>query len=388
MQIEPNNKTICSHIWNGVCLRNNGRLIPCCMYDDLEPAVQIQDYNNDIEAAYNSPFFQEMRQKALRGEENKGCRGCYFREKETGRSLRLRANEFWKDTFNGPQSPLSQVNHLEIFVGNLCNLKCLMCSPDLSSYLAADHVKLGWVDASLQKTVENDYRAILPKFTQLTRLKIVGGEPLLSQLHWQLLDSIPLEKAQNITLEYATNCTVFPNEKELQIWKKFKALEIILSIDGVGSVNEYIRYPSRWNVIAKNAIQFRELTQENPRHVFGINTVVSNFNIFELDHLTNWVQQNLGILQDRFGSTTFFYSCLVYPDYLNIKNLPIELKKNLLEKYPDTPHYSFVRAVLKSEGDTSKLGEYKYKVASFDKVRKIDYRNFIPSMQLITDVLP
>lgn len=377
------NKTICSYLWSSLCVRTNGRLVPCCIYDDMAPAPHLSEYNNDIESTYNSALYTEMRDKVLKGEPVKGCESCYFREKETGKSLRLKANDEWSEAFNSNISPLKNVTYLEIFVGNKCNLKCLMCSPSLSSALASDYVKLGMASEEKIKPFENDYREMVSKLESLNKLKFVGGEPLMNSAHWELLESIPAERAQKITLEYATNCTFFPNEEQIKLWEKFKSLEIFLSIDGFEKVNEYIRYPSKWNKVEENAKKFKSLIDANSKSVFGINSVVSNYNIFKLDELTDWAYQNLGDFLDNSGHTTFFLSCLTYPDYLNIKNLPVSVKKQLLEKYPDEPHYSFVRSFLQSEGNEDSLKELIHMTTKFDSLRKIDYKEYIPSIEPI-----
>ncbi len=135
----------------------------------------------------------------------------------------------------------------------------------------------------------------------------------------------------------------------------------------------------------KNALKFGELLAKDRRNIFGINTVVSNLNIFELDHLTDWVDQTLGTLESFGDSSAFFLNCLTWPEYLNIRNLPPEIKSSLLQKYPETPHYSFVRAVLRSDGDPTQLEEFKRKIHAFDQVRNISYLNYIPALsQLIS----
>jgi radical SAM protein with 4Fe4S-binding SPASM domain len=385
VKLDPSNKSICSYLWSSLCIRPEGRLAPCCIYSDASPAIQVQNINREVKDAYNSPFYRKLRENALEGKNNEGCKLCYFRDREDSPSVRKHANNQWNESFDSDYSPLSNLTFLEIFTGNLCNLKCLMCGPELSSSLAGDYVKLGWVDESLTKPFENDYRELLPQLTGLNKIKFVGGEPLLHKAHWELLASIPEDRARNIKLEYATNCTVFPNDKMLEQWRRFAGLEIFLSIDGARAVNEYIRFPSRWNIVEKNALKFRELLAKDPQSALGINAVVSNLNIFELDLLTEWVDKTLGSLVNAKDESLFFLNCLTAPNYLNIENLPLETKSGLLQKYPDIPHYRFVRAVLKSAGDSTRLIEFGKKINAFDQVRNISYSNYIPSLQQLVD---
>ena len=158
-----------------------------------------------------------------------------------------------------------------------------------------------------------------------------------------------------------------------------------MSIDGLGQVNEYIRFPSRWNIIEKNAKKIKQFLDEKPENVFGINSAITIYNVFELDRLTSWAHEQFGALTDDGGNNAFFLSCAVHPEYMNIQHLPPDIKRELLDKYPDNRHYAFVRATLKTEGNPSKMSVFKEKTMAFDRVRNISYLNYVPSIQRVMD---
>jgi len=368
-----------------MCIRNNERLLPCCLFDDKEPSVQLNDFNGNAEAAYNSPYYRQMRKNALEGKENPGCRSCYFREKETPFSTRNHANLDWRESYDGEVSPLANVTYLEVFTGNLCNLRCLMCGPELSSSLADDYVKLGWASSDLKSVIENDYRELLSKLPNLKRLKFVGGEPLFGKKHWELLASIPGERARNITLEYSTNGTVFPSAEQLQLWRSFAGVEVTVSIDGHSTVNEYVRFPSRWSIVEKNTRKFKEFCDERSTNVFGINTAVSIYNVFDFDVLISWILENFGEMKSPAGTNTLYSSCVIYPEYLRVQNLPKDIKEELLQKLPDTKAFKLTRASLKLDGDVSQISEFRERTRSFEKIRNIKYQDFVPSLKRVME---
>ncbi len=372
--------TKCAYFWNSICIRTNGRLVPCCMYDDMEEAPNLKDFSGHIEQAYNSRLFKDMRRKSLNGEGVVGCGNCYFREKATGKSMRKRANEDWSESYNDDVSSLKNVISAEFFVGNVCNLKCNMCDPKFSNLLAKDHFKLGLVDSELTQPFENDYRETVKNLPNLKRIKFVGGEPLVNKAHWELLASIPSEQASQMCLEYATNCTIFPNQQQLKIWEKFKGLEIFLSIDGMGKTTEYIRFPSKWSKVEENAKKYSALLKDKQNCTLGINCVVSIYNISDLRRFVEWSQKNLPNLVDPHGNSTLIFSNLLHPEHLSIINLPDSVKRELLDLYPDDEIYSYVRSFLTEPGEPSKLKGLKNHTYNFDRIRGITFKDYIPEI--------
>jgi len=99
---------------------------------------------------------------------------------------------------------------------------------------------------------------LLADVENLRRLYVAGGEPQLEPRYAEAIDYlIKRGVAQNIDLELTTNATIV-NKPLLENLKKFKSLALTISLDGVGLVQEYIRYPARWSVIEKNVRILRE----------------------------------------------------------------------------------------------------------------------------------
>jgi sulfatase maturation enzyme AslB (radical SAM superfamily) len=83
----------------------------------------------------------------------------------------------------------------------------------------------------------------------IERLYIVGGEPLLIDQHYEFLQKcIDAGRSKSIVIEYNTNITNIP-ERAWNIWKHFERIQIGMSVDAVGPINDYIRNPSKWHKI-------------------------------------------------------------------------------------------------------------------------------------------
>ena len=64
-------------------------------------------------------------------------------------------------------------------------------------------------------------------------------------------------------MEIFTNCTWFPPKLEYDALLKFKQIDLSPSIDGVGTTNELLRYPSKWDKIEATLdkwIEFKDAT--------------------------------------------------------------------------------------------------------------------------------
>ena len=57
--------------------------------------------------------------------------------------------------------------------------------------------------------------------------------------------------AGGIDLSYNTNITLLP-QGVAELWPQFKSVSLSCSIDGYGSLNEYIRRPSRWRDVDRH----------------------------------------------------------------------------------------------------------------------------------------
>ena len=98
------------------------------------------------------------------------------------------------------------------------------------------------------------------------------------------------------------------------------------SIDGIGKVNEYIRYPSNWKNVEKQLKTFIDMNVSLQVHV-----TVQMYNAFHLIDIFKYFKK-LNIVP--------YLNILNHPDYLNIRVLPKDKKKIIKEqllKYIDIP---------------------------------------------------
>lgn len=266
-------KTYCPLPWNHFSVGVQGHMRVCCnswMYG------KIKDNNKDIQineiteplTYFNTPQLKKLRATILKGNRARECKTCYDIEDSGGRSQRQRFAEKWPlenfikstDESTGELSKL-HINYLDLAWSNKCNLKCKMCSPDASDQLIEETKKFNltkyfskfeapekniWV---LKETLD-----ILKKIIDhgLETILVTGGEPLINNDFYDFCKFlISKGYSKYVFLSFHSNLTVTPS-KWFAIWPHFKQVVIKASIDAIGPIYEYIRYPGKWNIVNSN----------------------------------------------------------------------------------------------------------------------------------------
>jgi hypothetical protein len=128
--------------------------------------------------------------------------------------------------------------------------------------------------------------------SKLEYLYVTGGEPFIIKPLWEFINYL-VEKdyAKNIVFWCNTNTSQF-TEHQLFLLKQFKRVELNLSIDAYGELNEYLRTSSNWNDIENNI----NLAIKNVSSNFYLTLVpvVSGLNIRYLHELIYWWRNKVG----------------------------------------------------------------------------------------------
>jgi glutamate-1-semialdehyde 2,1-aminomutase len=162
--------------------------------------------------------------------------------------------------------------------------------------------------------------------------------------------------------------------------KEFKDLRLVFSVDGYGKCNEYMRFPSSWEVVSKNIKRFKTLQNA---YVY-MNCVVQNLNVLYVDDLLKFANQN-----DIFIKLDL----VLNPNWLHLSVLP----KNILTmahrklssiKKEDLHHTDSVDQIINMletninnyNLDTVKYNNFIDMVKKRDNYRKIDIKNYLPEL--------
>ena len=257
---------------NIVTMDNQLSVSPCC----LSKTVPVDKF--DFE---NNQYLTNIRAQWKQSVFPKECSSCKLAEEKNLVSRRQGSNQWYQD--HGYDNTDVEFVRMDYWTGNLCNLACAICGPDYSSVWRQE----------LKYPVKSN-KVIINKFWKtmdLSKLRHVhfnGGEPLLSKEHVEFLKEIP--NKQQVSLNYNTNATILPDKNLLDLWSKFKLVQLDFSIDDIGARFEYQRYPAKWNQVADNLQWFIDNAPHNC--MFAVNTAVGILNQLNLDNLNAWLKQN------------------------------------------------------------------------------------------------
>lgn len=338
-----NNGTLrmCSHSQNGIgntVLEQEGRVLTL---DDLA--------TTDV---LNCDTLKRVRREFLAGRYPDDCRRCEIEAKAGKQSRDQWEAEQHKDILT-PERAFAMmdtdgtVDHpfvasYDLRLGNTCNLRCAPCYPGESNKWFEDYETItGYSDFAVDGMTygldpaakdfewlhdEPAVAALVAKGKGLRKITFGGGEPLIIKQHLPLIKELADRGwAPGIELEYSTNLTLLP-APILRRWEPFKHVKLCLSIDGVGEVNEAVRFPSRWEMVEKNLRK----VEEAPDNISAFTS--STVHLLTIEHYADFM---LWLVDQKFKKINAGMSPVGiahpvhYPQHLNIALLEDHQREHL-----------------------------------------------------------
>jgi len=395
---KPKNKSnFCIRPFNSAWLNAKGDLNVCCVIDPLKSDFQNKKQDSikqtDLHSWWKSDYLKYLRSSFLENKRPAECIECWMKEDNGITSNRMRSNTEHNAIFENKyernlkligKDDLDFPEDVQMNITNLCNLKCQMCSGENSSKLLVENKALGYEDLN-QKDYDledADYHKMLELVKyDLKVLKVLGGEPFFNPRVIKLLEMLVENgQAKKIKLHVTTNGTMC-DDKIISLLKNFKDLRLVFSVDGVGKCNEYMRFPSRWEVISDNITKFKENLVDA---YIMVNCVVQNLNVLYVNELLEFTdQKKIFVKFDLVLEPHWLHLSVLPKDVLSMayKKLSGVKEKNLLH----TDNVKEIIELLKQHIDNYSLDENKYKnfidmINKRDTYRKIKLENYMPEL--------
>ena len=224
-------------------------------------------------ALHNTEQKKIERLQMLNGGKPSGCQYCWniealgedYVSDRKERNSTIYTPDRFEQIKTGPWDQNINPQYIEISFGNECNFKCGYCHPKHSSsyhkeikdFGPYDMVKNHRNDINWFKVYEEETNPYVDAWWRwwpevrktLTILRITGGEPLLQQSTWRLLEDLENNPLPNLELNINSNFGVKPvlierlieKANKLVHGKKIKNFKIFTSLDTWGAPAEYIR---------------------------------------------------------------------------------------------------------------------------------------------------
>jgi sulfatase maturation enzyme AslB (radical SAM superfamily) len=336
--------------------KRHNRYRPCCQFkNDDWPIV------DDIDEYWQSQELKNLQQNFLLGIKDKRCNFCWAQEDLGTTSLRQAINI---SRVKSVDTKNVQIKQIKLITGKTCNLSCMMCfSTVSSSYQQLWKNDPVWIMPG-SKSADLEYEFDVDSYVrknagQLEYIEALGGEPLFSKNFLSLVEYLnDTGQSSHITLFIITNGTILtPNMIEL--FGKFKKTIFTVSVDGIGLVNDYQRWPSDWKTIDNNIKTINGLFD------ISILPTVTALNINRLHEVYDYCDQN-HITINNFNVVSN------WPELLPI-NLPEKLKEKVDARF---------KILTDGIGTPEKLFQF---IRKWDYQRKINIKNYMPEWREFLD---
>lgn len=317
-----NRTNLCHLPWSHAAIFPDEVIKPCCRFQAPESFISNSSIN--IEAARNSPMFMNTREQMLSGSLPESCSKCRMEECAGQTSLLQKSNQE-HDLQAIKDTKIKNLESIEWFLGNVCNLRCITCAPDRSSSWNQDAEVVGYKKSAIKKLGIDELKKYLPK---LKKIKLIGGEPLLHKEFEQILEEVILSGNSNgMHIICNSNRTLFPEEKILSLLKKFKLIELDLSLDGIGNVNEYIRHPTKCIKVEENLNKFIELAQNQKNVVLYITCTISAYNTMYIAEIYDWWKTRIKNLKSQRIRSAICWNYVLSPKHMSTFILPQQMRE-------------------------------------------------------------
>ena len=246
---------------------------------------------------------------------------------------------------------------VSMMLDNVCNTACQFCSPHISSKIAS----LQTVPLKIRQV--GSYEEKLP-LNRITQIDLEGGEPSNSKNVKQLLTNLP----QRVnTIKMYTNARSFLDEL-VPVAERGIEIQISISLDGVGPVQEYIRWPTQWSEFCQTIEKYKELQIRFPDTVsLSFKTTICALNLFDLPNIINFAEKQ---------NIVHSVSQLAHPQALHISSAnsyTISARKQL-EKSPSELCQKLAHGVATQKENQQEIDKF---IDQQDTLRKISIKDYI-----------
>ena len=269
--------SLCMAPWVHTYLSPQTERRMCCA--SREPAQNFRQYIDTesgsnqyipitLEEHWNSPHMMSVRSRMMAGETLPECEVCNDKLLNTDvyrtyfwQLFKHKYPDIWETTDTAGRTTMQPVSWDYRF-SNLCNFKCRTCGDMLSSSWETEQKQHNMVDWSnpnnnwmrpeVRRTIsafqDSQIEAEFAEAVEQHRVEEVywvGGEPLMYEQHWRYMKRIvELRDGPKVYARYNTNLSRV-DYRGVNLYRDIlsglRDWQICASLDGTGSIGEYIR---------------------------------------------------------------------------------------------------------------------------------------------------
>jgi hypothetical protein len=322
---------------------------PCCLLPHHHDVTQIQ-------------------QDLLAGERTAACQKCWDMEAAGGHSRRQQENRSLQKKTGRSLTDLEQDcrdnKHqdlvYQITLNNTCNAACVTCG-SYSSSKWADLERRHGKKPSPNRT--NPIESLGINYRDAVRINLLGGEPFLYDDLEALFQCLLEHGNQRCYVSFVTNGSIRPSARLQEILSVFPNVDICVSIDGIKSRFEYMRWPTPWSVMLENLALYKTLTKDR----VSVSYTISAVNAIYYDETVDWFRTN---------SLNYNQVMVYHPEWAGLDNMPVEIKQHLRG-------HRFFGNQARIHGQETPMSVFAENLAQQDHMKKISLSDYMPELAAI-----
>lgn len=347
--------TFCVLPWFGREIHWNQQETHCCLLP--------QKYNID-----------KIKKQMLEGQKPVECQKCWNLEEQSLQSDRQLKNSaldwYWDRDLQfikqDAEHDKNSIRMLTLMTSYTCNATCVSCGDhSSSSWSQLNHRMNPAVPIRPTKFIDINLIKQKVNFAELKTLSLLGGEPLYEKKNFELLEHLLELGNDTVFLSMVTNGSVALNHRQKKILSRFKNVNFCISIDGIGPVFEYLRFPLKWQDLLDNLKFFRQVTDN-----ISSSYTLSNLNILYHAQTVEWFDQN---------KIPHNNNPIYQPVWLQPRALPLTAKQHLKTILTESDFDTYIGS---DHGKQDQLHweECLIKLSKQDAVKGANWQEYLPQL--------
>ena len=368
----------------------DGSVLPCCIAEHHQHMGNVQ--KNKIVEIWNDDAYKTMRKNMLEGKQCSQCTACYKTEEQGGWSFRQSISKQFAEYLpytakTNADGSLDEMNlhYFDVRWSNICNFKCRSCSSTYSSSWAKEDGKDDIFIFAGGNNNDDLYKQFEPHLQNMKEIYFAGGEPLLTDKHYEILEHLIKIGKTDVKLRYNTNLSnlLYKKKSVLDYWKQFSNVTVFASLDSWGERAEYIREGTDWTLIESN---IATIQRETPHVRLGVSSVISVFNVGSLIPFIDKITELMG------SNVLLNFYNLINPDYYSFNVLPNEILDPIAHRLSNVHYNDSIKHQIKnvlmnlntSQYDPALHYKFVEQTTHYDSIRNKNFKETFPE---ISDLL-
>lgn len=361
--LDTKSRSFCGAKWYNASMWLNAGWTTSCFHNPIHH-ISLEDIKQDPRALHNTAQKKQERWMMKQGERPSGCQFCWVMEDLDADNI---SDRVWQSTeFSSEQLDRAwnlsheenfELGYLEISFDRTCQMACTYCNSAISSTWARDIRKNGAYQGLISdgrnhyvSTADDLQIATYPEVNPyaeaffswwdselhrtLNKLRITGGEPMMSGYTWRLLEWLKnnpnksrtrIEMTTNLAYDHDTLMRFldYVDKIGLEFW-------IFTSGECVGAKSEYVRDGHRWEQWLTNID-----TVYNSGLIGNVSTMAT-MSAPSTDGFLDWLHFLLDQKRSR-GRDWLMMSVnpVRFPTFHNVVVLPMELRQQYSREISD-----------------------------------------------------